>query len=120
MPCNADRRRCVSDDDRAFDNFLAEALALPEGPADPAFVARVDRAVLADELYRRQRKALWRRFGGEMLSIAAVGASFAAMTRIPDLGALLGEASPLALPALLALPLLLFWVLLTKGRPASA
>jgi hypothetical protein len=40
------------------------------------------------------------------------------MTRIPDLGAMLGDASPLALPALLALPLLLFWILLAKGRPA--
>jgi hypothetical protein len=39
------------------------------------------------------------------------------MTRIPDLGALLSEASPLALPMLLALPLLLFWIL-SRGRPA--
>ena len=104
--------------DRDFDSFLAEALAPPKGPADAAFVARVDRAVLADELYRRQRKALWRRFGGETLALAAVGASLAMMTRIPDLGAMLGDASPLALPALLALPLLLFWILLAKGRPA--
>jgi hypothetical protein len=110
----------VSDGDRTFDTFLAEALAPPEGPADPVFVARVDRAVLADDLYRRRRKALWRRFAGETLSIAAASTSFAAMTRIPDLGALLGGASPLALPAMLALPLLLFWILVTKGRPASA
>jgi len=108
----------VSETDRNFDAFLAEALAPPEGPADPGFVARVDRAVLADEIYRRQRQALWRRFGGEMLAIAAVGASLAAITSIPDLGALLSEASPLALPALLALPLLLFWILVAKGRPA--
>ena len=107
----------MSDSDPAFDAFLAEALAPSEGPADLNFVARVDRAVLADDLYRRQRKALWRRFGGETLGIAAVGASLAMMTRIPDLGELLGEASPLALPALLALPLLLFWILMTKGAP---
>ncbi|HEY5722921.1 MAG TPA: hypothetical protein VIT45_11425 [Allosphingosinicella sp.] len=110
----------MSDSDRAFDIFLAEALAPPEGSADRAFVARVDRAVLADELYRRQRKALWRRFGGETLAIAAVGASLATIASIPDLGELLGEASPLALPALLALPLLLFWILVAKGRPTFA
>ena len=110
----------MNQSDPAFDAFLAKALAPPEGPADRSFVARVDRAVLADELYRRQRKALWRRFGGETLGIAAVGASLAVMTRIPDLGTMLGEASPLALPALLALPLLLFWILILKGRPASA
>lgn len=110
----------MNETDRAFDAFLAEALAPPEGPADTAFVARVDRAVLADEIYRRQRKALWRRFGGETLAIASVGASLAAITSIPDLGAMLSEASPLALPALLALPLLLFWILMAKGRPAFA
>jgi hypothetical protein len=110
----------VSGNDRDFDDFLAQALAPPEGTPDAAFVARVDRAVLASELYRRQRRALWRRFGGETLAIGAVGASLAIISRIPDLNALLGQASPLALPSLLALPLLLFWILVLKGRPASA
>lgn len=110
----------MNDSDRDFDTFLAEALAPPEGPPDAAFVARVDRAVIADAIYRRQRKALWRRFGGETIAIAAVGACLAEIARIPDLSALLSEASGLALPAMLALPLLLFWTLILKGRPASA
>lgn len=102
----------------AFDRLLAEALAPADRPADPAFVARVDRAIVADSIYRRQRAMLWRRFGGETLAIGAVGASLAMLARMPDLRALLAQASDVALPALLALPLLLLWILVARARPA--
>ena len=106
--------------DEAFDAFLADALAPPDRPPDPVFVARVDRAVLASMVYRRQRKALWRQFGGEMLAIAAVGASLAMLARIPDLRELLAQTSGFTLPALVALPMLMLWILVTKARPVGA
>jgi hypothetical protein len=110
----------VTGKDEAFDAWLAEALAPAERPADPAFVARVDRAIAAEVLYARQRGALWRRFGGELLAIAAIGASLAVLAGMPGLRALLNGIPGLTLPALLALPLLLFWFLMTKVRPAAA
>jgi hypothetical protein len=110
----------MSADDKALNRLLAEALTPADRPADAAFVARVDRAVVADAIYRRQRNMLWRRFGGETLAIGAVGASLAVLARIPDLRALLAQASDIALPALLALPLLLLWILVVRTRPAFA
>lgn len=104
--------------DADFDRFLAETLAPGERPADAAFVARVDRALVADAIYRRQRTLLWRRFGGETLAIAAVGASLAMLSRMPGLREQLAMASDLALPVMLALPLLLLWILVARTRPA--
>jgi hypothetical protein len=110
----------MTDADLAFERLLADGLAPADRPPDAAFVARVDRAVIADALFRRQREALWRRFGGETLAIAAVGAGLAVLARIPDLREALAGTSDLALPAMLALPLLLLWILVTKARPLSA
>jgi hypothetical protein len=42
------------------------------------------------------------------------------LARIPDLRELLAQASGFTVPALLALPMLLLWILVTKARPASA
>ena len=110
----------MTESDEGFDRLLADALAPADRPADPAFVARVDRAIVADQYYLRQRSALWRRFGGETLAIGAAAASLAVIARSPDLSDRLAELPGTALPALLALPLLLLWILVTKARPASA
>ncbi len=110
----------MTDGDEILDRLLADALAPADRAADPAFVARVDRAIVADEIYRRQRGALWRRLGGEMLAIGAVGASLAVISRVPDLRDVQAGLSGVALAALAALPLLLLWILVTKARPASA
>jgi hypothetical protein len=104
-------------DDRAFDALLAGALAPPEGPADRAFVARVDLAVAEAERYRVVRAAMRRQLVSEALAVAAVGGSLATVAQVPGIRAALADAPSLAWPAVLAL--LLFWMFV-RGRGALA
>jgi hypothetical protein len=104
--------------DSAFDAMLAEALAPPKRDRDPGFVAKVDRAVVERERYLRQRSALRRQLGGEMLALAALGGSIALLARIPDVSEALAEAPILAWPALLSL--LLFWLVVTRMQRLPA
>ncbi len=104
--------------DSAFDAILAEALAPPARDKDPGFIARVDRAVIERERYLRQRGALRRQLGGEMLALAALGGSVALLARIPDVSEALAEAPTLAWPALLSL--ILFWVAVTRMQRLPA
>ena len=98
--------------DPAFDALLAEALAPPARDRDRGFVAKVDRAVTERERYLRQRTALRRRLGGELLAVAALGGSVAFLSRIPDVRLALTEAPIFAWPALLSL--LIFWLVVTR------
>jgi hypothetical protein len=104
--------------DSAFDAMLGEALAPPKRDKDLGFVAKVDRAVIERERYLRQRSALCRQFGGEMLALAALGGSVALLARIPDVRDALAEAPTLAWPALLSL--LVFWVAVTRMQRLPA
>jgi hypothetical protein len=104
--------------DAAFDAMLAEALAPPKRDKDPGFMAKVDRAVVERERYLRQRSALRRQLGGEMLALAALGGSVALLARIPDVSDALAEAPTLAWPALLSL--LIFWVAVTRMQRLPA
>ncbi len=104
--------------DSAFDAILAEALAPPARDKDLGFIARVDRAVIERERYLRQRGALRRQLGGEMLALAALGGSVALLARIPDVSEALAEAPTLAWPALLSL--ILFWVAVTRMQRLPA
>ena len=102
----------TSDPNAAFDAMLAEALAPPSRDKDRGFIARVDRAVVERERYLRQRAALRRQLGGELLALGALGGSVALLSRIPDVSAALAEAPIFAWPALLSL--ILFWLVVTR------
>jgi sterol desaturase/sphingolipid hydroxylase (fatty acid hydroxylase superfamily) len=103
-------------DDAQFDALLGAAFAPPERPADTAFVARVEREVAEFERYRRWRAALARRLVSEGLAAAALAGSLIFLAQVPELRAMLVQAPGLAWPAVLAL--LLFWMLIVRGRPA--
>jgi hypothetical protein len=106
------------DPDAAFDAMLAEALAPPRRDQDLAFMAKVDRAIVERQRYLRQRAALRRQLGGEMLALAALGGSVFLLSRIPDVSAALAEAPTLAWPALLSL--VLFWLAVTRMQRLPA
>jgi hypothetical protein len=100
-----------------FDALLAETLAPPQRPVDAAFVARVDRAVLESERYRRWRANLWRQLAGELLALGALAASLVAIGQVPDVRTALAEAPTAAWPALLSL--IMLWLLVTRQRPGA-
>jgi hypothetical protein len=103
-------------DDAQLDAMLGRALAPPERPVDTAFVARVEREVAEFERYRRWRAALRRRLVSEGLAAAALAGSLVFLAQVPELRAILVQAPGLGWPAVLGL--LLFWVLIVRGRPA--
>ena len=100
-------------DDSELDLLLREALAPPKGPADRAFVLRVERVVAEAERYRRWRARLWRQLAAESLALGAVGASLALIAQVPQVREALGRAPGLGWSALLAM--LLVWMLV-RGR----
>ena len=116
MPGGFDVRLRVTDSE--FDELLRSALAPLEGPADGAFVARVDRAVVESERYRRWRRNLWRQLGGESLALAALAASLAVIARIPDVRDALAHTPVLAWPALLSL--LVLWLFVARAAPSRS
>ena len=101
-------------DEASFDALLKKELAPIEGPADRAFVARVDHAVAEAELYRRARRRIVGQLATEGLAVGAVAASLAFVARIPEIRDALTRTPELGWPALLLL--FLFWLLL-RGRP---
>lgn len=100
-------------DDSELDSLLRAALAPPEGPADRAFVVRVDRAVAEAERYRRWRAGLRRQLVTEALALGAVGGSLAFIAQVPEVREALDRAPGLAWSALLAM--FLIWMLV-RGR----
>ncbi|HYD37492.1 MAG TPA: hypothetical protein VEA60_07755 [Allosphingosinicella sp.] len=100
-------------DDEELDILLGEALAPPDGPADRGFVLRVERSVAEEERYRRWRTGLLRQLATEALALAALGASFAVIARVPAVEALLTDAPGLIWAVLVTL--LLVWALM-RGR----
>jgi nucleoside phosphorylase len=100
-------------DDEDLDNLLSEALAPPEGPADRGFVLRVERSVAEEERYRKWRSAFLRQLASEAAALAAVGGSFAMLSRVPAVAVLLSDSPGLIWAALLLL--LLVWGLV-RGR----
>ena len=100
-------------DDNELDILLGEALAPPEGPADRGFVLRVERSVAEEERFRKWRSALLRQLATEALALAALGASFALIARVPMVEAVLTDEPGLIWAALLLL--LLVWALV-RGR----
>jgi hypothetical protein len=88
------------------DEKIAALFAAPDRAPDEAFVARVARAVLAEQRMAGARKALWRRFAIESVASAAVIAAFTMLWRLsPEL--VLDE-MPIA-PSAAAILLLFLW-----------
>lgn len=98
------------------DEKIAALFAAPDLAPDEAFVARVARAVLAEQRMAGARKALWRRFAIESVASAAIIASFYMLWRLsPEL--VLDEV-PIA-PSMAAILVLFLWFGIVL-RPAAA
>lgn len=93
-----------------LDKLLRTGLAPAATPPDPAFVARVDRAVDQAEQKRFWRARIVPQLLTEGIALAAAAGSLALLARIPEVNAALAETPELAWPALLAL--LAFWLLI--------
>jgi hypothetical protein len=106
----------MTDEDR-IDAGLSALLAEPEGAPDQAFVARIRRAVLAEQKMAAARRAVWRRFAVETLgSVAAVGAFYLLWRMAPaDI-----EVSSLTLAPFMAASFVLFLWLGLGLKPAGA
>lgn len=104
-------------DEAEFDALLKAELAPREGPADMAFVTRVDRTIVEAELYRASRAALKRQLGTELLAIAAIGGSLAILSQAPAVRETLSAAPGLGWTALLGL--MLVWLLIIRSRAGS-
>ena len=89
------------------DAKLAELLAFPAAQPDEAFVARVDRAVIAEEKIIASQAAIWRRFAAEALGSAAIVAAFYLLWRAAP-GDIAVEQLTLA-PVLAASMVLFLW-----------
>jgi CelD/BcsL family acetyltransferase involved in cellulose biosynthesis len=71
----------MTDEDR-IDARLTSLLAVPDRPPDEAFVARIERMVLAEQLATAARRAAWRRFVVESLASAAIVVAFCLVWRL--------------------------------------
>ena len=100
-----------------IDSKLSELLAHPATPPDESFVARVDRAVIAEERIIASQSALWRRFAAEAVGSAAIVTAFYLLWRVAPAEVALEELS--LAPVAAAGMLLLLW-LGTAFRPAAA
>ena len=101
-------------DETELDALLKAELAPPKGPADMAFVGRVDRTIAVAERYRTARQALQRQLMSEVLAIAAIGACLAFLSRVPAVREAFTAAPGLTFTALAGSFLL--WLLIIRGR----
>jgi len=102
--------------DTAAEARLRDLLAPPDEFPDDHFIARVRRAILADEALRAARRRAWRRFAVELAGTAAVGVAFVVMGS-GDAGAA-GESFNLG-PAVAGFALLGLWTFAAL-RPGAA
>ena len=100
----------------SLDARLSALFSAPETGPDEAFVARVERALIAERRFAAARAAAWRRFRGEAAASLAVLAAFALLWRLaPDELPL----DRLALGPAAAATLLLFLWFAVELRPAA-
>jgi hypothetical protein len=103
-------------EDEAIDARLGALFAAPQAAPDEAFVARVERAVLAEKRFAAARAAAWRRFRGEAAASLAVVAAFTLLWRLAPEGLTLDQ---LAFgPAAAAVVVLFLWFAV-ELRPAA-
>lgn len=104
-------------EDEAIEMRLGALLRGTERSPDDAFVARVERAVVAERRMEAQRSAAWRRFASEAFATMAVASAFVLIGRMgpaPD------ELEPLASSPIVAAGLLLVLWMVTAFRPHGA
>lgn len=100
------------------DARIAALFAAPEREPDAGFVARVERAVLAERRAADARRTAWRRFAVECAASAAIVTAFGLLWR---LGAVEMPIGPIPLaPASAAAILVLFLWFGVELRPAAA
>lgn len=102
----------MNDDER-----LSALFALPERAPDPAFVARIERAVRAERQAAAARKSAWHRFMVDCAASAAVVTAFGLIWRLVPAEASLAQA-PVA-PAAAAAALVLALWFAVEIRPAA-
>jgi hypothetical protein len=101
--------------DDAFDDFLRDSLTPAPGPADRAFVARVQTRITLDERWRAQRSASFRQLAWEMTALSAVAAAILTLSRVPEASEFLRQ-SPAAAFSAAAFLFALFLVPLVRRR----
>ena len=98
------------------DERIAAFFAVPERAPDEAFVARIERAMLAEQRMAAARSGLWRRFAVESVASGAIIAAFYLLWRLsPELTL---DQMPMA-PTAAAILLLFLWFGI-ELRPAGA
>jgi hypothetical protein len=105
--------------DDGFDLFLRDALAPPVRPPDRDFVARVQRKVALDRLWRAQRRAALVRLGQEVLALAAVAAALIWIGRAPPIRGFATASPAAALATALFLFALLLLPLAVRSVPST-
>ncbi|HEY0116849.1 MAG TPA: hypothetical protein VGB54_14135 [Allosphingosinicella sp.] len=102
-------------DDNQLDELLWRGLKLDYRAPDSGFVARVDRAILERERYRRLKSAMSRRLVSDLVGLAAVLASVVVLSFAPGLRDALANMELWPWAGLLSL--LVLW--LATRRPAG-
>ena len=107
--------------DEEIDARLAALLAEPAPAPDPVFADRIVALARFDLASRRARRRSFARIGREAAALAAVLVTFALLARAPaGAAAGIGDAVPLASPAMLGVTLLALWALVANRQPAAA
>ena len=105
----------MSEFDR-IDERLTALFAAPEAAPDEAFVARVERAVLAERKLAAARASAWRSFRGEAAASVAIVTAFALLWRAAPAGLTLDQIA--VDPSAVAMLLLFLWFGI-ELRPAA-
>ena len=103
-------------EDEAIDARLGALFAAPDRTPDEAFVARIERAVLAEKRLAAARAAAWRRFRGEAAGSLAVVAAVTLLWRLAPVGLCMVR---LAIGPAAAAVLVLFLWFAVELRPAA-
>ena len=106
----------MTDEDR-IDAALTAMLATPERAPDDTFIARVERAVLAERKMAAARRAAWRRFAVETIASGAIVAAFYLLWRLsPELTL---DQLPVA-PSAAAILVLFLWLGVEMRQPVPS
>ena len=103
-------------DEERIDARLCKLLAWSDRAPDEAFVARIHRTVLAEQMMDAARRGTWRRFAVETLGSVSVIAAFYLLWRMapPDI-----EIDQLTLAPVMAASLVLFLWFGIELKPAA-
>ena len=100
------------------DERIAALFASPDRAPDEAFVARIERAVRAEQRAAAARRTAWRRFAIEFAASAAIVVAFGLLRRLGATELPLGQL-PVAPAAAAAILVLGLWFAV-ELRPAAA